>query len=64
LIKQVLNTGLREQIVQATDAVARETLETQLFFINGSRFLLMAVFLGICGLVYVAYRKRMKGGTT
>lgn len=54
LIKQVLNTGLHEQIAAATDAVERAALEERLTYINGSRMLLTAVFAGICYLVYRA----------
>jgi len=60
LIKQVLNSGLREQIAAATDAAARAGLETQLTMINGSRALLAAVFIGICVLVYKARTNNSK----
>jgi len=62
LISQVLNTGLKAQIMEATDAAARATLQDTLFFINGSRMLLVTVFLGICGLVFLAYKRRMREG--
>jgi SNF family Na+-dependent transporter len=58
LIKMVLNTGLREQIAGATDALVITTLEDQLFYINASRALLTAVFLGLCLMVYMAGRNR------
>ncbi|MDH4069378.1 MAG: sodium-dependent transporter [Ignavibacteria bacterium] len=62
LINQVMNIGLKEQIAAATDATTRTNLEDQLMFISGSRILLVVVFASICGLVYVAYRRRMKEG--
>jgi SNF family Na+-dependent transporter len=58
LIKMVLNTGLHEQIAAATDPAVLDHLKTSLHLVNGSRALLMAVFLGICVMVYVAARKR------
>ncbi len=62
LIKQVLNSGLHEQIAAATDEAAKAQLEKKLFYTNIARFMLMAAFLGICGMVYVAQKKRTKGG--
>ncbi|MFN0159412.1 MAG: sodium-dependent transporter [Bacteroidota bacterium] len=64
LIKQVLNTGIREQILAATDPGQKAALEEQLFYVNASRFLLMAVFLGICYLVYYAQKLRKLEGKT
>lgn len=62
LIKQVLNTGIREQIMAATDAAQKTVLEEKLFFINAARVLLMVVFIGICYLIYVAYKQRKMEG--
>jgi NSS family neurotransmitter:Na+ symporter len=61
LIKQVLNTGLREQIAAATDLAQRADLEKTLTYVNGSRALLGAVFAGICVLVYKARTNVKKG---
>lgn len=58
IIKQILNTGLREQIAASTDMAVRAGLEDQLFFVNGSRLLMVLAFLGICYLVYLAQRNR------
>jgi len=58
LIKMVLNTGLHEQIAAATDPAVLDHLQTSLHLVNGSRALLMAVFLGICVMVFLAARKR------
>ncbi len=64
IIKQVMSTGLREQIAAASDAATRARLEDQLFYVSGARILLTAVFLGISALVYVAYRRRVAQGRT
>jgi len=64
IVKQVMSTGLREQIAAATDAATRANLEDQLFYISGARILLTAVFASISALVYIAYRKRVAEGRT
>lgn len=58
LIKMLMNSGLHDQLAAATDPAIRETLEKQLFYTDASRILLVAVFLGVCYLVYLAQRKR------
>lgn len=62
LIYQVLNVGLDEQIAAAADAAQRAELEKRLFYTNASRALLMAVFIGICILVYRARTNNSKKG--
>ena len=62
LIRQVLNSGLKEQIAAATDEVTRASLETRLWFIDAARILLLSAFIGICLLVAAAYRRRVKEG--
>jgi SNF family Na+-dependent transporter len=62
IIRQLFNSGLREQIAAATDPVQRGLLEERLTYIIGARILLGAVFAGICYLVYLAYRKRKLEG--
>lgn len=64
IIRQLFNSGLREQIAAATDAAAKAELETRLNYIIGARVLLTAVFLGICWLVYQAYKRRTANGRT
>ncbi|HEX9655905.1 MAG TPA: sodium-dependent transporter [Bacteroidota bacterium] len=64
IIKQIMSTGLREQIAAATDAATRANLEDQLFYISGARILLTVVFASISALVYIAYRKRVAEGRT
>ncbi len=62
IIRQLFNSGLREQIASATDATAKAALETRLTYIIGARILLTAVFAGICYLVYLAYKRRIANG--
>ena len=58
IIRQLFMSGLREQIAAATDMATRAALETRLTYIIGARILLTACFLGICYLVYLAYKRR------
>lgn len=62
IIRQLFNSGLREQIAAATDPLQKATLEERLAYIEGARILLSAAFLGICYLVFLAYRKRKLEG--
>jgi SNF family Na+-dependent transporter len=62
IIRKISNAGLKEQIAAATDAATKANLEDTLLFVNGSRLLLLLVFLAITFLVYVAYNKRLKEG--
>jgi len=62
LIKQAMNTGIKEQLALASDSATRLRLEDQLVYINGARILLLVVFVGITGLIYAAYRKRVREG--
>jgi NSS family neurotransmitter:Na+ symporter len=52
------NAGLRDQLAAATDPVVIAGLEDQLFYINASRALLTAAFIGLGVLVFVAARRR------
>ncbi len=62
IIAQIQNKGIHEQIAAATDQAIIAELNKKLLFVNGSRILLITVFIGISYLVYIAYKKRMKGG--
>jgi len=62
IIKTIANSGLKERIAAATDPVVIARLETQLANTNLARLLLLALFIGICVMVYVAYKKRFKEG--
>lgn len=60
ILKQLTNASLNEQIQNAVDSATREELITKKWLINGTRILLLSVFLGISYLVYIAYNKRKK----
>ena len=62
LIKQVTNSGLKEQILQATDPTVIAALQEKLVYINMARIFLMSLFIGIAVVVYIAYKKRVKEG--
>ncbi|MDL1893373.1 sodium:calcium symporter [Sphingobacteriales bacterium CHB3] len=62
IIRQLFNSGLREQIAAATDPAVKAELETRLTYIIGARILLTTVFVGIAYLVYLAYKRRTATG--
>jgi SNF family Na+-dependent transporter len=65
IIRQITNTGLKQQIDAAAivgDMGLVNTLEEKLLYINAARILLLMIFLGVAYLVYKAYRKRIKEG--
>ncbi|NDK57653.1 sodium-dependent transporter [Pontibacter fetidus] len=62
IIKKLMNSSLKQQLAAATDPAQIAQLEDTLFFVNASRILLAAVFVGIALLVYVAYKKRVREG--
>ncbi|CAN5126220.1 sodium-dependent transporter [soil metagenome] len=63
IIKQVTMAGVRAELAAATDAGIIQTLEKKITYISGARLLLIATFLGICVLVYAAYKKRVRETT-
>ena len=58
LIRQIMSSGLREQIMSTTDPAQLALLEDQLFYVSGARILLTVVFIGVCALIFIAHRKR------
>ncbi|MCS6968489.1 MAG: sodium-dependent transporter [Cytophagales bacterium] len=61
--RQVTNQTLYQQLAQAQlsqDQAKIDFLEKSIAFVNASRLLLLATFVGIAALVAVAYRKRKK----
>ncbi|WP_161888953.1 sodium-dependent transporter [Pontibacter russatus] len=62
IIKKLMNSGLKEQLAAATDPAAVERLQDTLLFVNASRLLLLAVWLSLALLVYMAYKKRVREG--
>jgi len=57
IIKQISNSGLKEQIAAATDPAIISTLEEKMFYVNLARIILLGLFIGISILVYIAHRK-------
>jgi len=62
IIKQVMQSGLREKLAAATDPSIIHHLRQVLFYTGAARILLTATFFGICAMVYVAYVKRVREG--
>ncbi len=62
IIAQISNMGLNQQIAAATDPLMIQALENKRFYINLSRTILLAVFLGTTYLVYIAYQRRVASG--
>lgn len=60
LIKKVLNSGLKEKLAAATSPDEIAAIKDQIFYTTGARFLLLALFIFICVLVYRAYVKRIR----
>jgi SNF family Na+-dependent transporter len=59
---QIRNVGIHEEIASTTDPAKLAFLHDKLLFVDGSRMLLLALFLGICFLVRKAYLKRKEHG--
>lgn len=59
---RIMNTGLYAQIAAATDPAVIEKLEKTILYLNIARIGLLALWIAIAGLVYVAYRKRVREG--
>jgi neurotransmitter:Na+ symporter, NSS family len=62
IINKIKNSSLKRQLAEATDPEVIQQLQDTLFFVNASRTLLVAVFLSIALLVYIAYKKRVREG--
>jgi len=60
IITKISNKEIYDQIHAATDANVIQELNRNMLYVNISRILLLAVFLGVCVLVYIAYKKRLK----
>lgn len=59
---KIMNTGLYAQIAAATDPAVIAHLEKTILYQNIARIGLLAIWVGIAVLVYVAYRKRQREG--
>ncbi len=62
IIKNIMHSGIKEQIAAATDPMIIGQLEDKIMYLNLARFLLLALFFFISILVYVAFNKRKKEG--
>ncbi|RDV15118.1 sodium:calcium symporter [Pontibacter diazotrophicus] len=62
IINKIKNVDLKEKLAAATDPAAIQLLENQIFFVNASRILLLAVWIALALLVYTAYKKRVREG--
>ncbi len=62
IIKQIANSAIKEQIAAATDMAIKHDLQIKMYLINGTRILLLSVFVGISVLVHIAYKNRIKQG--
>jgi SNF family Na+-dependent transporter len=60
LIKMLTNAGLHEKLAQATSTEEIMSIKERIFFANLSRLLLLALFVGISILVYIAHQKRKR----
>jgi len=58
IVQMVANSGINEQIANAVDSELKERLIEKKMMVNAARLLLTALFVGICILVFLAYRKR------
>ena len=62
IIKQLTQSGLKEQIQLATDAASVAALEDKMFYSNLARLQLILLFLLIALIIYVSFRKRRREG--
>jgi hypothetical protein len=59
---KINNLAIKEQIAASSSSTEIAELTSQMNYLNGSRVLLLAIFVGISYLVYIAYKKRIKEG--
>lgn len=59
---KIMNTALYAQIAEATDPAVIEHLKKTILYQNIARLGLLAIWVGVAVLVYVAYRKRQREG--
>jgi SNF family Na+-dependent transporter len=59
---KINNTEIKAKIAASVDPAEIAKLNDQMAYLNGSRVFLLALFIGICMLVYKAYTKRKKEG--
>lgn len=59
---KITNADIKAKIAASTNSTEIAELTTQMNYLNGSRLLLVGIFVGVSYLVYVAYKKRLKEG--
>ncbi len=62
IVKTITHAGIKEQILAATDPMLISQLEEKMMYLNFARLLLLALFVFISALVYVAFLKRRREG--
>lgn len=62
LIRQLVNSDLKQQLAATTDVVSRESLSNKIFYSNAARVVLLILFAAIGILVYIAHKRRKKSG--
>jgi SNF family Na+-dependent transporter len=62
IVNKIFNSDLKAQLATATDQAVIDQLNSQIFFGNIARSILLLVWIGVAYLVYVAYKKRIKEG--
>jgi len=60
IIKQLTQSGLKEQIAAAVDPIEKQALEARHSHTIFARFMLLGLFIFIAALVNIAYKKRIK----
>ena len=59
---KITNSDIKAKIAASTNSTEIAELTTQMNYLNGSRLLLVGIFVGVSYLVYVAYKKRLIEG--
>ncbi|RNL85663.1 sodium:calcium symporter [Sinomicrobium pectinilyticum] len=62
IINKITNSGLRQQIANATDPVEIQRLQENLSAVNMARGFLLVLLIFILVLIYVSYKKRVREG--
>jgi neurotransmitter:Na+ symporter, NSS family len=62
IIDTLAHKALKAEIATAATPEAAAVLQEKMWYVNMSRILLLTVFAAISGLVYLAYRKRLREG--
>ena len=55
--EKIINKDIYEKLAVATDPNVIHELNKTLMFVNGSRIFLVLLYVGLCLIVYKAYRK-------